>query len=93
MYPLTSPPARPESVSGRFAIQGSYPPLSISPSPLYRNQEPVLVNEAEDACDKVMRFVDAQPEGFITDAEREALMQIKHALFLAVTGIPREPRR
>lgn len=94
MYPLTSsPPPRPESVTGRFTIQGPYPPLPISPSPLYRHSEPVPVNEAEDACDKVLRFVDSQPEGFITGAERDALTQIKYALFHAVTGVPREPRR
>ena len=94
MYPLTSPsPHRPESAPGRFTIQGSYPALAFSPSPLYRNSEPIPVNEAEDACDKVMRYVDSQPPGFITDAERDALTQIKHALFHAVTGVPREPRR
>ncbi|KAF9649764.1 hypothetical protein BDM02DRAFT_1753089 [Thelephora ganbajun] len=53
MYPLTSLPPRPESVPGRFTVQPSYPPLAISPSPLYRHSEPVLVNEAEDACDKI----------------------------------------
>lgn len=94
MYPLTSsPPPRPESVPGRFTIQPSYPPLPISPSPLYRHSEPVPVAEAEDACDKVVRFVDAQPQGFITNAERDALTQIKFALFHAVTGVPREARR
>ena len=94
MYPLTSsPPPRPESVAGRFTIQPAYPPLPISPSPLYRHSEPVPVNEAEDACDKVLRFVDSQPPGFITNAERDALMQIKYALFHAVTGVPREAKR
>lgn len=93
MYPLTSSPApRPDSVPGRFAIP-AYPPLPISPSPLYRNSELVPVNEAEDACDKVIRFVDSQPPGFISVAERDALTQIKFALFHAVTGVPREPRR
>lgn len=65
----------------------------MSPSPLYRNSEPVPVTEAEDACDKVMRFVDSQPPGFISDADREALLEIKTALFHAVTGVPREYRR
>lgn len=92
MYPLTSsPPPRPESVPGRF-VPPPYPALAISPSPLYRHSEPVPAGEAEDACDKVLRFVDAQPQGFITDAERDALMQIKYALFHAVTGVPREAK-
>jgi len=92
MYPLTSSPLpRPESVPGRFTIQPPFPP--ISPSPLYRHSEPVPVNEAEDACDKVLRFVDSQPPGFITNGEREALTQIKYALFHAVTGVPREAKR
>ena len=94
MYPLTSsPPPRPESVTGRSTMQPAYPPLAISPSPLYRHSEPVPPSEAEDACDKVLRFVDSQPQGFITNAERDALMQIKYALFHAVTGVPREPKR
>ena len=94
MYPLTSSlPPRPESVTGRFTIQPPYPPLAISPSPLYRHSEPVAANEAEDACDKVLRYVDSQPPGFITNGEREALMQIKYALFHAVTGVPREAKR
>lgn len=93
MHPITSPPPRPESVSGRFTIHGTYPPLPISPSPLYRNSVPVPASEAEDACDKVTRFVDSQPPGFITDSAREALTEIKHALFHVVTGVPREPRR
>ena len=92
MYPLaSSPPPRPESVSGRFTIPAPFPP--ISPSPLYRHSEPVAATEAEDACDKVLRFVDSQPHGFITNAERDALTQIKYALFHAVTGVPREAKR
>ena len=92
MYPLTSSPIpRPGSVPGRFTIQPPFPP--ISPSPLYRHSEPVPVNEAEDACDKVLRFVDSQPPGFITTAEREALTQIKYALFHVMTGVPREAKR
>lgn len=94
MYPLTSsPPLRPESVPGRFTMQPPYPPLAISPSPLYRHSEPVPADEAEEACDKVLRFVDAQPQGFITGTERDALTQIKYALFHAVTGVPRETKR
>lgn len=94
VYPLTSsPPHRPDSVPGRFTIPGPYPHLPISPSPLFRNSEPVPVNEAEDACDKVIRFVDSQSQGFITDAERDALTRIKYTLFHAATGVPTEPRR
>lgn len=92
MYPLaTSPLARSESVPGRFTIQPPFPP--ISPSPLYRHSEPVLATEAEEACDKVLRFVDSQPPGFITIEERDALTQIKYALFHATTGVPREAKR
>ena len=91
MYPLaSSPPPRPESVPGRFIIQPPYPP--ISPSPMYRHTVP-SGNEAEEGCDKVLRFLDAQPEGFISIAEREALMQIKYALFSFVNGVPRGPKR
>ena len=94
VYPLaSSPPHRPDSVPGRFTIPGPYPHLPISPSPLFRNSEPVPVNEAEDACDKVIRFVDSQSQGFITDAERDALTRIKYTLFHAATGVPTEPRR
>lgn len=92
LYPSPSP-HRPESAPGRFAIPSSYQTIAFSPSPLYRNSEPIPVNEAEDACDKLMRYVDFQPPGFITDAERDVLTQIKHALFRAATGVPVEPRR
>lgn len=81
MYPLTSSLLpRPEPVPGSFTIQSPYPPLPISPSPLYRYHEPVPANEAENACDLVLRFVDSQPPGFITDGERDTLTRIKSTL-------------
>ena len=81
MHPLTSSPLPcPEPVPGNFIIESPYPPLPISPSPLDRYNEPVPVNEAEDACNVVLRFADSQPPGFITDTERDTLTQIKYAL-------------
>ena len=92
MYPLSSSPfPRPESVSGRFTIPPPFPP--ISPSPLYRHSEPVAAADAEDACDVVLRFVDSQPPGYITNGERDALMQIKYTLFQTVNGIPTDTKR
>jgi hypothetical protein len=64
--------------------------------PIYRptiNAVPDII-EAEDAVDKVIRYVDAQPHGYITEDEREALAQIKYTLFQTAGGQyqPREKR-
>ncbi|KAH7921909.1 CenpB-DNA-bind-domain-containing protein [Leucogyrophana mollusca] len=45
------------------------------------------IAEAEDAINKVIMFVDSQAN-LLTSSEREALTQIKYALFQAASGVP-----
>ncbi|KII87006.1 hypothetical protein PLICRDRAFT_62770, partial [Plicaturopsis crispa FD-325 SS-3] len=44
--------------------------------------------EVEDSINKVIAFVDSQPEGFLTWEERELLASVKNAIFQAASGVP-----
>ena len=46
------------------------------------------ISEAEDAINKVIMFVDSQSPALLTPDERDALAQIKYALFQAASGVP-----
>ncbi|KAF9242582.1 hypothetical protein BU15DRAFT_72698 [Melanogaster broomeanus] len=46
------------------------------------------IAEAEDAINKVISFVDSQSPTLLTPGERDALTQIKYALFQAASGVP-----
>lgn len=63
--------------------------------PIYRPTVDAVpdITEAENAVDKIIRYIDAQPEGYISNSEREALTQIKYALFQTGGGYnPRDKR-
>lgn len=46
------------------------------------------IAEAEEAINKVILFVDSQSPALLTPDERDALTQIKFALFQAASGVP-----
>ncbi|KAH8104797.1 hypothetical protein BXZ70DRAFT_617477 [Cristinia sonorae] len=51
------------------------------------------MDELEEAIDKIIMFVDAQPEEFLDVMDRRALYAVKHALFSKAVGIPFEAGR
>jgi hypothetical protein len=91
IHPYASAPS-PSSADGPYTGMAVYDNMP----PVYRPdvQEVPDINEAENAVDKVIRFIEAQPAGFITASEKDALTQIKYALFQTGGGThyPKEKR-
>jgi hypothetical protein len=58
-----------------------YPPTPVGPNIPTRE-------EAEDAANILLAFLDGLPEPIITDKERDALFHVRCALFQYVSGVP-----
>jgi hypothetical protein len=69
-------------------VVGSEPSLEAyhPVSPIPASSVPSL-EQAEDALNKVIMFVDAQPRQFLRDEERECLSQIKIMLYQIAHGV------
>ncbi|EGN92137.1 hypothetical protein SERLA73DRAFT_99702, partial [Serpula lacrymans var. lacrymans S7.3] len=68
------------SYNDSLAMYQPVPPITSGSAP--------DISEAEDAINKVIMFVDSQPQNLLTPDERDALTQIKYALFQTASGVP-----
>lgn len=69
------------------------PPTQAPSILLHVNQPPgrETLQDAEDAITTLRNFIANQPEDFVTDAERDALLHLSSRLVQASTGLPYQP--
>lgn len=89
---MSVPQAQPEVQlpnHGDTSTTYSAPVVVYQPPPLTTSGDTIPdITEAEDAINKVILFVDSQTPSILTQEERDALTQIKYALFQAASGVP-----
>lgn len=64
------------------------PPVYYQPTPAIPEPRAPNLQDAEDAINTLITFIDSEGQGILEDSERQILTTIKCALFQAASGIP-----
>ncbi|KAI0061485.1 CenpB-DNA-bind-domain-containing protein, partial [Artomyces pyxidatus] len=87
--PPSHAPADQQAAAGDTSMSSLSTTLStaVQPTPAEDLGMPTAA-EAEEAMSTVLRFVDAQSVGFVTQDEQHALRRVKHAIVQLGSGVP-----